>query len=59
MILNSFTNYTLGIVSRALFGCRTFCHGSFSKKKWGAKRQMGLAKGIWGTERQMWHHKGK
>jgi hypothetical protein len=29
------------------------------QKKWGAKRQMGLAKGIWGAERQMWYHKGK
>jgi hypothetical protein len=29
------------------------------QKNWGAKRQMGLAKGKWGAKRQMWHHEGK
>jgi hypothetical protein len=29
------------------------------QNSWGAKRQMGLAKGKWGAERQMWRHKGK
>jgi hypothetical protein len=53
MMMMSSTNCSLGIENYPIW-LSNILSWVFSKKNWGAKRQMGLAKGKWGTERQMW-----